>query len=143
VTPVRALAAALAGVLVCAACDSIHVESASREVPATLEAVCVLEALRAERDVRDVGDAGLEQLWFSLEVPEDVCVSRSGEEPPPACVTINVDIDQGRDGSSELQLRMVKVGAPYALVYTTYVRTTLEDLRDRVLEKCAGRWTRR
>ena len=124
-----AIAAIAAGV--CASCDTFYPISASRRLREPLEESCVLETLRMEKAVRNV-ELRSDGIWVELIMPADL----KGSTPYPFAGMHMRSIDEGE---FEIEFESVGVNHKESDGYNAHLQGVLEDLRDRVIEKCSGR----
>jgi hypothetical protein len=118
--------------LVLGACDPIRVVSASKPIPAPLAQACVVEALRTEKAVRTAGVSDAGRIYAELIIPENL---KSPESHP----VVGVEESRNNHGELEINFSILWVGAKGSPEYREYVRQVIEQLRDRTIERCAGR----
>lgn len=123
----RAMTLATIG-LICGACDPIRTISATRAIPAPLEQTCVLETLRMAETVRKAG-VSEGTVWAELVIPEHL-------ECPESRPEAAFDVRRNDQGELEVSVSMTWVGAKGSAEYRAYVQELVEDLRDRVVERC-------
>ena len=130
----RAIAFA-ALVLVFVGCDPLRRLSVSRPIPGPLERMCVVEALRMEKTVKEASivDSGL--IYAEVILPANL----AGRDGYPA--TTGINIQEHRNDKGELEIDVFKnwVGSSGSREFRAYMLKVMEELRDRTVEKCGGK----
>jgi hypothetical protein len=115
-------------------CDPLRRISVSRPIAAPLDRTCVIETLRMEKTLKEaaVTDSGL--IYAEVILP--AYLSRDGY---PATTGINVQ--ERRNDKGELEINVFKnwVGSGGSREFRAYMVLTMEELRDRTIQRCGGR----
>ena len=112
-------------------CDTVQRVSVSRPIPAGLDRTCVIEVLRMEEVVREVGVGAAGNVYAELIIPQNL--GYGGE------FTVGVEERKNDDGELELIFENNWVGPSLRPEYRAYLEKTLTDLRDRTIERCGSK----
>jgi hypothetical protein len=117
--------------LVLASCDPVYPTSASGQILAPLDRTCVIDTLRKERTVRTAKeyDYDPQKIAVELVMPQD----------PDGNPWAIVEERMATNGQLELSLTINFVPRRPEPEYQSYVQKTLEELRDRAIERCGGK----
>ena len=117
-------------VLLLIGCDPLRKLSVSRPITAPLDRTCVIEALRMEKTVRTVDATNPGKIWAELIIPDYL------ESPRRGVTGFFVEEARNDKGTLEINFSTGWVGPSGSREYRAYVDKTLQELRDRVIERC-------
>jgi hypothetical protein len=116
------------------ACDPYHRLSVSRPITAPLDRTCLIEALRMEETVKEAAIVDSRLIWAEVILPAHLV-----KDGYPSTTGINVQ--QHRNAKEELEVNVFKsgVGSSPRPEFRDYMLKAMEDLRDRMIERCGAR----
>jgi hypothetical protein len=119
--------------LVLLSCDPTHRISASKELSSAIERKCIVDALRMESSVRQAEFYDARRIAADLIIPQDI------KSPRPETYFVVEEREKNKAGKPDINFSINDV--PYAAKpeYQAYVQKTLEELRDRTIERCGGK----